>query len=116
MARFCAMDRWRSLIEPTILSSLTPMSWDDFLRQPVRLFEGEESVVVTQDTRLFGRDARLIWVAAGAMEEVLSLLRAVEASAVSDGIGMVAYLGRPGWLRADGYKLAAVVGIKELEQ
>ena len=114
MARCCAMDKWRYLIEPTILSSPTPMSWDEFLRNPIRWFEGDRSVVVTLDTNMYGKPTRMVWVAAGVLDEVSRLLRQVESSALSDGIDRVAYLGRPGWIRAEGYKVAAVIGIKEL--
>lgn len=109
------LNKWRHLIEPEISSGLTPVPWEQVLAMPVRVVEGEGSVLVLVDAQIAGRDVRSIWVAAGAMAEVLQLMDKAEDLARKDGIGAMAYVGRRGWARAAGYNELAVIGLKELQ-
>ena len=102
--------KWRHLIEPTIAQSETPMTWEAVLKTPVSVVEAENSVIVFQSGRVW-----TIWVAAGDMDEVLSLFDSMQIEARSLGVKKITYLGRPGWVRAAGFETQAVFGVKELQ-
>jgi len=108
------LDKWRHLIEPVIAESTTPVAWSTVLSLDVLVFESENSVLVTRDGHLFGEPVRMVWVAAGEMSEVDKLIREVEQSARIAGIGRVAFFGRRGWIRSQGYRECAVLGVKEI--
>lgn len=109
------LNKWRHLIEPETTSGLSPVAWDKVCSMPVRVYEGERSVVVTLDSYLNGDPVRSIWVAAGELEEVLQIVKRVEFSAREAGKVAVLFMGRRGWVRsAVGYKDLATIGIKEL--
>lgn len=109
------LNKWRHLIEPETSSGLTPVDWADVCAMPVHVFEGNQSVIVTLDSCLKGKDVRTIWVAAGVLGEVLEIVKRVEDSAREAGKSAVVFMGRRGWVRsAVGYKDLATIGIKEL--
>lgn len=115
MAACGAMEKWRHLIEPTLAKSATPFTWDEFLRRPKQVYEGEHSVVVTFDTDLYGQPACFIWVAAGELQEVLGLAQRAEQAAALKGIKRMGYLGRSGFVRrAKGYRVVDVLAVKDL--
>lgn len=108
------LNKWRHLIEPEVTKGLTAVDWVDVVRMPVMVLEGAQSVVVLRDVEINGVQARSVWVAAGVMEEVLSLLRQAEDLARQDGVKRMVYMGRRGWVRAAGYEEHATVGLKEI--
>jgi hypothetical protein len=107
-------EKWRSLLEPIIQKSLTPMEWAEAKRQPSVVFETEHSVLVCNDGAFEGKKALQIWLAAGNMEEVGELLDRAEQYATNNGFAAMTYCGRRGWIRTHGYREVAVVSVKEL--
>jgi hypothetical protein len=103
------LEKWRHLIEPVISQSVTPLTWDLVLGTPVSVVESQNSVIVFQSGRVW-----TVWVAAGDMQEVLSLFEAMQLEAKSLGVKQITYLGRAGWVRAAGFTEKAVFGVKEL--
>ena len=59
------MDKWRHLIEPTVLESISPIPWEQVKAKNPLVFEGKESVLLALPNELLGRKMLLIWVAAG---------------------------------------------------
>lgn len=108
------LEKWRHLIEPVIQASATPLAWDVVLTQPLQVFEGERTVLVTRPGSLNGKPAWYVWVAAGDFDEVPGLFERVKESARTAGMDQVAYMGRRGWIRAMGFDEVAVIAVKEL--
>lgn len=109
------LEKWRHLIEGETGAGLTPVPWDQVLRMPLIVLDGEQSVLVLRDVSMGGRVVRTIWVAAGDLDEVLRLVAQAEDMARREGIPAMVFMGRRGWVRAaPGYQELAVVGQKEL--
>ncbi len=108
------MNKWRHLLEPLINESIAPIPWDQALKQPYILFESDSSVVVANISNMLNRKALQIWLTAGIMHEVDSLLQQAEKYGRDNGFELISYCGRRGWLKSQGYKEIATVGVKEL--
>lgn len=108
------LEKWRHLIEPETSGGLTPVAWNDVLKMNLMVYELGESVLVMRDCTVFSKRMRSIWVAAGVLNEVRSLVVQAESNAKQDGIKFMIYMGRRGWLRACGYDEVAAIGQKEL--
>lgn len=109
------LNKWRHLIEPTIQSSITPMTWDEAITTPVNVMEAANSVLVILPACILnGKKVITIWVAAGVMREVLELFDALVVQARAMGAQEVRYVGRDGWLKVAGFKTRAVFGAKEI--
>lgn len=106
------MDKWRHIVEPVILESITPMSWEDAKNKNPLIFEGNESVLLALPSELLGRKMLLIWVAAGNLSEISELFKQCETYA-KDKFEGVCYLGRKGWIKTHGFKEIATIGVKE---
>ena len=107
------MDKWRHLIEPTVMDSISPMTWEQVKAKNPLVFEGKESVILALPNELLGRKMLLIWVAAGNLSEVSDLFKQCEKYA-KDKFDGVCYVGRKGWLKTHGFKEIAVIGVKGL--
>jgi hypothetical protein len=105
------MEKWRHLIEPTVLESISPISWDEVKAKNPLVFEGKESVLLALPNDLLGRKMLLIWVAAGNLSEVSDLFKQCEEYA-KDKFDGVCYVGRKGWVKTHGFKEIAVIGVK----
>ena len=105
------MEKWRHLIEPTVLESISPISWDEVKAKNPLVFEGKESVLLALPNELLGRKMLLIWVAAGNLSEVSDLFKQCEEYA-KDKFDGVCYVGRKGWVKTHGFKEIAVIGVK----
>ena len=105
------MDKWRHLIEPTVLESISPISWEEVKAKNPLVFEGKESVLLALPNELLGRKMLLIWVAAGNLSEVSDLIAQCEEYA-KDKFDGVCYVGRKGWVKTHGFKEIAVIGVK----
>lgn len=114
MSQIQLLNKWRHLIEPVVLSSVTPISWDAVCAMELMVYEGKKSVILAHDKWLGPRFTRSIWVAAGELEEVIELVERVCEDAKQAGLSCVSYVGRRGWVRAAGFDEAATVGIREL--
>ena len=104
------LEKWRHLIEPVIAQSATPMPWEGVLKSRLQIYEGCNSVLVCKTS------ARVItvWVAAGELQEVLTLFSSIERMAAASGIRRIDYLGRRGWVRSAGFREISVFGTKEI--
>jgi hypothetical protein len=105
------MEKWRHLIEPTVLESISPISWEGVKAKNPLVFEGKESVLLALPNELLGRKMLLIWVAAGNLSEVSDLFKQCEEYA-KDKFDGVCYVGRRGWVKTHGFKEIAVIGVK----
>ena len=105
------MDKWRQLIEPTVLESISPIPWEQVKEKNPLVFEGKESVLLALPNELLGRKMLLIWVAAGNLSEVSDLFKQCEEYA-KDKFDGVCYVGRKGWVKTHGFKEIAVIGVK----
>jgi hypothetical protein len=105
------MDKWRHLIEPTVLESISPIPWEQVKAKSPLVFEGKESVLLALPNELLGRKMLLIWVAAGNLSEVSDLFKQCEEYA-KDKFDGVCYVGRKGWVKTHGFKEIAVIGVK----
>ena len=105
------MDKWRHLIEPTVLESISPIPWEQVKAKNPLVFEGKESVLLALPNELLGRKMLLIWVAAGNLSEVSDLFKQCEEYA-KDKFDGVCYVGRKGWVKTHGFKEIAVIGVK----
>jgi hypothetical protein len=105
------MDKWRQLIEPTVLESISPIPWEQVKEKNPLVFEGKESVLLALPNELLGRKMLLIWVAAGNLSEVSDLFKQCEEYAKNKFDG-VCYVGRKGWVKTHGFKEIAVIGVK----
>jgi hypothetical protein len=105
------MDKWRHLIEPTVLESISPIPWEQVKEKNPLVFEGKESVLLALPNELLGRKMLLIWVAAGNLSEVSDLFKQCEEYA-KDKFDGVCYVGRKGWVKTHGFKEIAVIGVK----
>ena len=105
------MDKWRHLIEPTVLESISPIPWEQVKAKSPLVFEGKESVLLALPNELLGRKMLLIWVAAGNLSEVSDLFKQCEEYA-KDRFDGVCYVGRKGWVKTHGFKEIAVIGVK----
>jgi hypothetical protein len=105
------MDKWRHLIEPTVLESISPIPWEQVKAKNPIVFEGKESVLLALPNELLGRKMLLIWVAAGNLSEVSDLFKQCEEYA-KDKFDGVCYVGRKGWVKTHGFKEIAVIGVK----
>jgi hypothetical protein len=105
------MEKWRHLIEPTVLKSISPISWDEVKAKNPLVFEGKESVLLALPNELLGRKMLLIWVAAGNLSEVSDLFKQCEEYA-KDKFDGVCYVGRKGWVKTHSFKEIAVIGVK----
>jgi hypothetical protein len=105
------MDKWRRLIEPTVLESISPIPWEQVKAKNPLVFEGKESVLLALPNELLGRKMLLIWVAAGNLSEVSDLFKQCEEYA-KDKFDGVCYVGRKGWVKTHGFKEIAVIGVK----
>lgn len=109
------LNKWQYLIEPTIQSSITPMSWNEAITTPVNVMESANSVLVILPACIVnGKRVVTIWVAAGVMREVLELFDALVIQAKAAGVQEVRYVGRDGWLKVAGFTKIAVFGVKEI--
>ena len=109
------LNQWRHLIEPVIQASVTPMPWTRVLATRVNLNHSLNSVLVTlPEQSVAGGRVITIWIAAGDMAEVLGLFAELEAQARANGVQVINYAGRRGWLRAAGFTEHAVIGRKEI--
>jgi hypothetical protein len=104
------LNRWRHLIEPVISQDSPPVSWAELQNTPVDLYESENSVLLV----LMSERAAFIWVAAGVLDEILSLFEQVKVDAKQAGCKQVSYVGRAGWLRSAGFKKLASYGAMEI--
>lgn len=104
------LNKWRHLIEPVIQGSSTPLPWDALKYIPVRVYEAGQSVLVVRTSK----STAFIWVAAGVLDEVLTLIERVAADAKTAGCSSVSYLGRRGWLRAAGFTDCAIFGVRRV--
>jgi hypothetical protein len=109
------MAMWRHLIEPVLLDGIQPIQWDEALQLNARVTSQRESVLMTVDGDLGDSRVRTVVVAAGDMHDVCDLVAEMEDDARACGCKKVLYVGRQGWHRVmPGYKVAAVIGAKEL--
>lgn len=109
------LNQWRHLIEPVVQASITPMPWPCVLATRVNLTHSLNSVLVTlPEQSVEGVRVITIWIAAGDMAEVLGLLAELEAQARANGVQVINYVGRRGWLREAGFTEHAVIGRKEI--
>ena len=108
------IDKWRHILEPLVNEGLAPIPWEQVKQQPYILFESDSSVVVANSSVMFSKKALQIWLTAGIMSEVSALLQQAESYGRSNGYELISYCGRKGWIKSQGYKEVATVGVKEL--
>jgi len=109
------LGKWRHLIEATIQDSFIPVPWESLLATRVDVRCASKSVLISLPEQLVnGKRVIKIWVAAGAMDEVMDLLEALKNQAKENGVHIIEYAGRRGWVRAAGFNEQAVIGRKEI--
>lgn len=108
------LEKWRDVIEKVNQSSVSPVSWDDLVKQNIVLFERDESVMLCN--LCLWRDEKVmhITVAAGKMQDINEMYLEAENFAKQQGCLKITYAGRFGWLKTHGFKELAVIGCKEL--
>lgn len=108
------IEKWRYLVEPVLNNAVAPIAWDLIKSWPLIIFEGQETVLFCLESELKGGKSLQIIAGAGKMNEINQLYEQAETYAKQHGYKTISYVGRKGWLKTHGFKIEAVVGMKEL--